>query len=541
MHMLFSRNSESGQIESYTDEGIFAGFVSTMGDFISSENENQSAMDGGPGSGNFGHKGRPGKRGGSAGKESGGSGERYETGRPAEYPTGGAPESAKLKEPGDNYEDLQEVEIDPDFDIFEFLKEYNSPENQEKLRRQEEKENKERKEKEEREEKIKKERETYGQNGLLESEYPEDLRFTDEEKKKIADLFRSYKDDNFKSDVGADVRNAMGGLMGPEDFDKREKRLREIVAETTEEIERKKAEGYTYKTHNPQAHMTRKQKLGQWWNEVMTTGAPTSNWEEKGIRYWQLLRSGAMRHLKELDFARKVAGRNEFAKKSDNYMPWIKNPHRDDPSYKPWKKANDGGPGSGNFGHAGNPGHVGGSAPGGRVIPRARESESKPVMLHGKRGAKVTMYRDVTSSYKRNAKPGEGKFEIDPRVNREKRSDDIAMAEWLYNEFGGDIKVLGEEHDETGKKNPDFLWNGRLWDLKTPDQPTFNAINKRQQTGIRQIRRNPGGIIMDLNKCGASLEDAEIAVANRMYTSADFAADVIILHKGNEYKILRFE
>ncbi|MBP5461987.1 MAG: hypothetical protein J6Y20_07670, partial [Lachnospiraceae bacterium] len=63
--MPFSRNPRTGNIESYTENGFFTGFVSTMGDFIAE----QMAEDGGPGSGNFGHAGRPGKVGGSATEE----------------------------------------------------------------------------------------------------------------------------------------------------------------------------------------------------------------------------------------------------------------------------------------------------------------------------------------------------------------------------------------------------------------------------------------------------------------------------------------
>ncbi len=73
--MKFSRNPVSGQVEIYSDDGVYLGIVSTMGD--SFMNEEQSAEDGGPGSGNFGHKGRPGKRGGSGP----GGGKQYRGGR----------------------------------------------------------------------------------------------------------------------------------------------------------------------------------------------------------------------------------------------------------------------------------------------------------------------------------------------------------------------------------------------------------------------------------------------------------------------------
>ena len=69
--MKFSRNPSTGALEVYTDEGIYAGVVATM------NIDTDMAMDGGPGSGNFGHKGRPGKVGGSGP----GGGKQYRGGR----------------------------------------------------------------------------------------------------------------------------------------------------------------------------------------------------------------------------------------------------------------------------------------------------------------------------------------------------------------------------------------------------------------------------------------------------------------------------
>ena len=71
--MKFSRNPITGDMESYTDDGIFAGTMITFGDLIGTN----TAEDGGPGSGNFGHKGRPGKVGGSGP----GGGKQYRGGR----------------------------------------------------------------------------------------------------------------------------------------------------------------------------------------------------------------------------------------------------------------------------------------------------------------------------------------------------------------------------------------------------------------------------------------------------------------------------
>ena len=69
---MFSRNPISGDMEGYSDEGGFEGHVVTMADFLK-----RNANDGGPGSGNWGHKGRPGHVGGSGP----GGGSQYRGGR----------------------------------------------------------------------------------------------------------------------------------------------------------------------------------------------------------------------------------------------------------------------------------------------------------------------------------------------------------------------------------------------------------------------------------------------------------------------------
>lgn len=66
--MKFSRNPATGFIEVYTDEGTYVGIMST-----SNAQTDMTANDGGPGSGNFGHAGRPGHVGGSAKGSGGGS------------------------------------------------------------------------------------------------------------------------------------------------------------------------------------------------------------------------------------------------------------------------------------------------------------------------------------------------------------------------------------------------------------------------------------------------------------------------------------
>lgn len=146
---------------------------------------------------------------------------------------------------------------------------------------------------------------------------------------------------------------------------------------------------------------------------------------------------------------------------------------------------------------------------------------------------------DVTEEYKRNAKPGKGVFKIEPGVKKDgKEKHEAEIAEWLHREFGGDMIVL-EKKNKQGEKEPDYLWRGKYWELQTPEGKRKNLLDDHTREGIRQIRKNPGGIIMDLNKCDVSLEQAEKDITHRMERSAGFDADVFILYKNGEYKVIR--
>lgn len=146
--------------------------------------------------------------------------------------------------------------------------------------------------------------------------------------------------------------------------------------------------------------------------------------------------------------------------------------------------------------------------------------------------------KDITEEYKANATPGVGRIEFEPGYDKKNHSKEIEIAEWIHKTFGGDICLLAEDEGPKRNKRPDYEWRGVLWDLKSPT--TLNAVSDRTRSGIKQIRPNPGGIILDLNNCSASLDEAEKETLHRMHTSSEFSADIILLTKGNQYKVVRY-
>lgn len=123
---------------------------------------------------------------------------------------------------------------------------------------------------------------------------------------------------------------------------------------------------------------------------------------------------------------------------------------------------------------------------------------------------------DVTKEYLSQAVPGEGKIEMDSKYNIMTNQNEIKMAHWLHNKFGGDIRLLTESTAE-GVKTPDYLWRSKFWELKTIKSE--KASNAAIRKGMMQIQPNPGGIVLD-------------------YTSD---VDIIVVSHGEILKVVRYK
>lgn len=146
---------------------------------------------------------------------------------------------------------------------------------------------------------------------------------------------------------------------------------------------------------------------------------------------------------------------------------------------------------------------------------------------------------DVTEEYFRLAAPGQGSITYEDGYKTGKHHVEIEMAKWIQSTFGGDIKLLKEAKTDSVKR-PDYLWNNTLWELKGAN--SISAADKRLQHGIKQIKDNPGGVILNL------LEDMDMISLERQLTRRFYrpesevgALDLMILLKGSLVKILRYK
>lgn len=83
-------------------------------------------------------------------------------------------------------------------------------------------------------------------------------------------------------------------------------------------------------------------------------------------------------------------------------------------------------------------------------------------------------------------------------------SDESNGALFLGKTIGGHI-VVREEYNTNyfipNTSNPDYLIDGKFWDLKTIDKNSNEgAIKRGVKTKAHQIKLNPGGILLDVSK-----------------------------------------
>ena len=102
-------------------------------------------------------------------------------------------------------------------------------------------------------------------------------------------------------------------------------------------------------------------------------------------------------------------------------------------------------------------------------------------------------------------------------------------------QLGGQIELIDDAGNE--EKSPNFDWNGKLWELKSPVK--VKGVDKLVRTGIKQITQNPGGIVVDVQGNEPTI-DYENAIIHRVIRSAKHSLKIVILRKGTLEMILQY-
>lgn len=170
------------------------------------------------------------------------------------------------------------------------------------------------------------------------------------------------------------------------------------------------------------------------------------------------------------------------------------------------------------------------------------ENNGELEQIREKQGEKAGR-SDVTDEYLENATPGVGTLSYDSECTKdevalEKYQDELDFAEWIHNTLGGDIHVNAEDDHTNNIKFPDYLWRGKLWDLKTPESE--NGANGRVKDGIEQIKNNCGGIMINYKDKDINYNKLEQILDKRMHWYKDITVDIMVVNKG-DFVVYRYK
>ncbi len=152
---------------------------------------------------------------------------------------------------------------------------------------------------------------------------------------------------------------------------------------------------------------------------------------------------------------------------------------------------------------------------------------------------------DITQEFIKNSTPNKGKMEFAPNYNYEENKDEIETAYWMMRKFGGNI-YLNEPNnnpEHEGISNPDYIWNGKWWDLK--GVKTLNGVSKRLQDGIYQINNNSdykaGGVILDITGSVNSREEVFKTIRSRLFFTANSPMYVVVKKEDDVFLVVEYK
>ena len=145
---------------------------------------------------------------------------------------------------------------------------------------------------------------------------------------------------------------------------------------------------------------------------------------------------------------------------------------------------------------------------------------------------------DVTQEYLDTATPGKGTITYDTDFGQSHHQTEVNFAKWLHKMFGGDIHLLDEVNKDK-VQTPDYIWRGKLWDLKTAT--TEKAADAAIRHGLKQINRNPGGIFLDYRGRMIDLAKLRSIITSRMRHSDADSVDIVVILSDEIAKAFRYK
>ena len=143
----------------------------------------------------------------------------------------------------------------------------------------------------------------------------------------------------------------------------------------------------------------------------------------------------------------------------------------------------------------------------------------------------------------KNGSPGVGSIIYDEAYLNQDRTNEMKMANWLLKYFGGDIQMLTETN-KNKVSTPDIIWRGKLWDFKNWEidkESKKSTVETKVRNGLKQIKNNPGGLFIDLEKCKMDHQKVIDYILDRYRQSAEDGTELIVKDGDKLLLVVRFQ
>lgn len=115
---------------------------------------------------------------------------------------------------------------------------------------------------------------------------------------------------------------------------------------------------------------------------------------------------------------------------------------------------------------------------------------------------------------------------------------ETAEANWLSKRLGTKVELLTESA-VPGEMRADYLMNGAYWELKTIS--TGKAANSALRKAFKQIRTNPGGVILSCAGGDIQIDEVLDNIERRIRQGIHIDFDIIIEQNGKIIEALRYK
>ena len=153
------------------------------------------------------------------------------------------------------------------------------------------------------------------------------------------------------------------------------------------------------------------------------------------------------------------------------------------------------------------------------------EDEADKIEARKRIGSNTLKGQNVTAMYYGTAEPGKGKVVFEEGLDLAGHSNEVKVATFLKETFGGDILVQKEVNRDKIKTS-DYLWNNKKWELKT--LTTEKSADSAVRGGLKQISGNTGGLILDYSGKNINMDEVLQVVDGRMRRGFEKDTDIMI-------------